>query len=178
MKADQNPIGRMRRNAWWELGFTLVLLVASMVGLLYVKSIETRAMLVWLILISLVSLVSYHRHMLKGIQGLSEVGATIHAHIAQRVVDIRQIMEASYRSSIWVLFITFGIVLAFALYKALTQYSGRLLLVQLVGVGLGCMIAVLISYFTRRFARQVLQDLYGRHLDRLEAALRELNYTE
>jgi len=175
MKSDQNPISRMRRNAWWELGFTLIVLVASSVGLLYVKSVETRTMLVWLILISLVSLVSYHRHMLSSIRGLSEVGATIHAHIAQRVTDVRQLMEASYRSSVWVLCITFGIVLTFALYKALTKYSGRLMLVQLVGVGLVCVIAVVISYFTRRFARQVLHDLYGRHLDHLEAVLRELS---
>ncbi|QNE38437.1 hypothetical protein F1C16_02110 [Hymenobacter sp. NBH84] len=178
METKQNSIGRLRRNARWELGFTLMLLVGSTIGFFYVKSLETRTMLIWLILISLVSLGSYHRHMLSGIRGLSEVGATIHAHVAQQVAGIRQILEASYCSSVWVVFSTFGIVLFFALYKALTQYSGRLLLIQLVGVGLGCVIAVVVSRFTRRVARQMLQDLYGRHLDRLEATLRELNHSE
>ncbi|UOR03925.1 hypothetical protein MUN82_13325 [Hymenobacter aerilatus] len=175
MKTKQNSIGRMRRNARWELGFTLVLLVGSTVGFFYVKSLETRTMLLWLILIGLVSLVSYHRHMLSGIQELSGVGATIHTHITQRVAGLRQLLQASYRSSVWVLCITFGIVLSFALYKALTQYSGRLLLIQLVGVGISCIIAVVVGYFVRRVVRQVLQDLYGRHLDHLEATLRELN---
>ena len=178
-KAGRSPIDEIRRNAWWELGFTVILLIVSVIMLFYVASDSLRTMLGLLILVCLVSIFSYHRRMLRGIQSLSQLSITMHAHIAQRVADVRQTMALSYRSVIWVVFITQGISLLFSLQYILTTYSGRRLLVQVGWVVVGAGVGGLISYFAIRFfARRALQDLYGRHLDRLEAALRELGADE
>lgn len=175
-KTVPNAVVRMRRNARWELAFTVALLIVSSIWLFYTDSNVQRTMLVWLIIICLVSIVSYHRHMLRGITGLSSVSATMREHIAERVVEVRKIIELSYRSVLWVLVATMSMTLLFSVTRIFTTYTGRTLLVQLGWSVVGYGVAGLIGYFGVRFlARAVLQDLYGQHLDRLETILRELN---
>ena len=69
-----------------------------------------------------------------------------------------------------------AISLFFSVQRLLVHYSGRALLGQLVWLGVGTILAGLIGYFSVGFlSRRVLQDLYGQHLDHLQAVLRELS---
>lgn len=170
-----SSVARLRRNAQWELGFTVAFLLGSCAWLFYTRSLEQRTMTIWLMVVCVVSITSYHRHMLKGIAGLSSSGATLHAHLTQQLADLRKVLVLSYRSVLWVLLITMGMMLFFAVRHSLAVYSGQRLLAQVGVLVLGYAIITLLAYFCiRALVRGVLQDLYGRYLDRLEAALREL----
>ncbi|GAB3227986.1 hypothetical protein GCM10027346_11980 [Hymenobacter seoulensis] len=163
------------RNARLEIGFTVALLLVTCVGLFYAKQAANQASFIWILILCLVSLVSYHRYLFNGIKGLGNASATVRENVAQQVERIREVMNRSYRSALWSLPISFGIGFYFSLTNALATYSGKLLLMQLAVLVIGY---GLVWWFTHwlmaRFARQYLQELYGQHLDRLEATLREL----
>lgn len=167
-----NLISRMRRNAWVESSFTVVCLLLSSAALLYVQQAEQRAMLVWVILICLVSIFSYHRYLL---ENLTSVDGALHEHITQQIDRLRTVMRLSYRSTLWSLPITLGIGFSFKVSRVVHELAGQKLLVALSILAVGYAIAGLLAYLLiSRLGRWYLQDLYGKHLDRLETLLREL----
>ena len=174
-RGTQNFVAKLWRNAWAELVFTVAVLLLSGVALLYAEKMELRVMLIWLVVLCFISIVSYHRQLLTGIRGLGRVEATVREHVALHLDGLRKTMRRSYQSALLTLPVTFGIGFFFSLHRIVATYSGGALWRQLGLLAVGTGIAGVCAYFLVRWlGRRLLQDLYGRHLDRLEASLREL----
>jgi hypothetical protein len=174
-RGSQSAVAKLRRNARLELGATVTFLLLSCAALFYVEKAEHQAMLWWLIILCLGSVVSYHRLLLRGLQRLGAADATVREHLAQQLAGVRHIMRLSYRSSLWTLPVSFGIGFFFSLSRIMARYSGTQLLKQVGLLLLGTAIAGFLAYLlVRLVARRYFQDLYGQHLDRIEASLREL----
>lgn len=171
----RNSVAKLLRNARLEVGFTGLALLLSAGALLYVENLQHRVTLVWLIILCLVSIVSYHRQLLRGIQGLEAADAPVREQLAQQLNALRKVMRRSYQSALWTLPVTFGIGFFFSLSRTIAQYSGLRLLTQLGFLVVGTGVAGAIAYFIiSRVGHRYLQDLYGKHLDQLERSLAEL----
>jgi hypothetical protein len=175
-RGTQNAVAKLRRNAWLELGATVACLLLSCAALFYVEKPRNQVMLVWLIILCLVSVVSYHRLLLRGLQRLGPADATVREHLAQQLAGVRRIIRLSYLSGLWTLPVSFGIGFFFSLSSITAKYSGTHLFKQVGLLVVSTGIAGFMAYLLMRWvARKYFQDLYGQHLDRLEANLRELS---
>ena len=174
-RGSRSAVAKLRRNAVMELSFTVVLLLLSGGALIYLKEAQSQAMMIWLIILCLGSIISYHRHLLRGVRSLPDADAPVREQLTQQLNDVRKTMRGSYQSALWTLPVSFGIPLCFGLNRLLSNYSGKLFWMQL-GILLLSTIGIgFFAYFgMRAFGRQYLQTLYGQHLDQLEASLAEL----
>ncbi|WBO84989.1 hypothetical protein [Hymenobacter yonginensis] len=99
--------------------------------------------------------------------------------ITRQLISLRGLVQIYFQATMWSLPVSLGIGLVFLSGRIIQKLDS-----QKMWVGLGILLAVyslvglLTFLFTRTFTRWYLQRLYGQHLDRLEASLRELEETE
>ncbi|GAA4373122.1 hypothetical protein [Hymenobacter koreensis] len=177
-QGDASPNSKMRRNARLETSFTVLCLLASLAGLFFVEDTGRRVMLLWIMLLCVVSLLSYHRRM-TGLLETEYADGNVREYVTQQVANIRRLIEQSVQSVLRTVPVSLGIGMFFSGSRLLTNYSGRLLWTQLALLVAGYgVIWALTHFLLGRLARATLQDLYGQHLDRLEGYLRELQDQE
>ncbi|OUJ73177.1 hypothetical protein [Hymenobacter crusticola] len=173
-QAANSPLLRIRRNARYEAIFTLLLLPVTAGVLLFVRETYPRVMALWLMLVC-VGLLYYFYHKLRALDQLRPTAQALQQQVIQQTAGLRHLVQIYYRFTMLTLVGTFGIGLVMqALRFARNEYG-----LKLAGMLIVLLAAyALIGWFTyglmRRFTHWYLQRLYGQHIDRLEAVLREL----
>ena len=173
-RGSRNPVSRMRRNAWFEIGFMAVCMLLSVAIFPFTTEAFTQTLLGWLIVICLLS-GFYFRRKLAVLQSLNDASGALREHVARQLSSLRGLVKLYYQATMWSLPVSFGISLVFIGVRLMHKFAGYKLLVALGTFTLAYAVFGALTYFGMRwFTRWYIQRLYGQHLDRLEASLREL----
>ena len=171
----RNLIDQMRRNTWYEL------IAAPLIGLLPLPlALGTDYQGVYLVLmLPLLLLVSlYYIRQLRLLRQMSQADASLRQHLLVLCQGLRRLLAFYYRLTYWTAVPTLLLLLSYTAWKELHRPGPPRWLALGVVVGLGLLLGAWLQWGILRFTRQYLQRLYGRHLDRLEGQLRELDEDE
>ncbi|NML68089.1 hypothetical protein HHL22_23060 [Hymenobacter sp. RP-2-7] len=174
-KAPLGLIERMRRNAWAEI-------IAAPVFVLLPLLLLPGGLFRWLYIGVMVVLVAimgaYYARQLRLLRQMEQAEVSIKGHLQVLCAGLRQLLLFYYRLTIWTGPLTLLVVLGYYLGHELARAAGpRWPLIGYVA-GATLLLGVLFQLGVIRFTHWYLQRLYGRHLDRLESQLRELNEGE
>jgi hypothetical protein len=174
-QGSRSPVAKMRRNAWLEIGVVAVCLLGCFVATATTHDAYYLAMAGWLALICLLS-GFYFRRKLAVLQHLGDAsGGAVREHMKQQLQSLRGLVQLYFRATMWSVPGSFSVGLLFLGGRIAQQFSGQKLLLSLGILGAAYAVVGVVAYFgMRSFTRWYLQRLYGQHLDRLEANLREL----
>lgn len=174
-RGSGSPIAKMRRNAWLEIGFVVVCLVGCIGIAAMARDAYYLFSAAWLGLICLLSGFYYHRK-LSVLRSLGDVGGrAVREQVAQQLRSLRSLVQLYYRATLWSVPASLMVSIVFVGGRMVQTTAGPKLLVSLGVLGLAYVLMGTLTYFGIRLAtRWYLQRLYGQHLDRLEASLREL----
>lgn len=175
-------IEKMRRNAWLEIGLTLVMNLGPLVALalmrkpLYPHYLFSVLMLV-IVVVVLVMLAYYYR-LLGVLKRMLEPATSIQLHLTTLAQGLRQLLRFYYLLTLWMGPMVVALMLGYYTGAELAR-PGPMRWGFLAGFAIGMLVSGIpmqlgIVYVTRWY----LQRLYGRHLDRLEGQLRELSEDE
>ena len=165
-------IEKMQRNARLEMAYTVLFGLATPFIFLRMQNSLLKAEAVLLLVLVLV-MVRYYYRKLKMLGQMMRADTNVRANLGRLCSGIREMLRFYYRLSLWAGPLTLVLMYGYYVGQALARgevFSTKLLL---FGAGMligGGVMQIAIVYGTRWFQ----QRLYGRHLDRLEANLREL----
>lgn len=167
-------VAQMRRNARWEAVLTAALTVAAVGVLPGLHQTLYRSFAVTIAFLGLV-LLYYSYRVLAVLGRMAAADGHVRGHLQQLCAGLRQLLRFNYRLTLAVgpatLLLIFEYAVGHELARADGFRSGRMLAVGGGLLALGVLLRVAAGYGTRWYLRR----LYGRHLDRLEGNLRELN---
>ena len=166
-------IEKMRRNAWVEAVLNALLAVMLPFYLATRQSALYRMYSVAMLLLAVLMLYYYYRQ-LQLIGRMARAEGHVRAHLVAMSAGLRQLLRFYYRLTLATGPLLLSLVLGFFVGQELAR-SGpfRWPLVGGIAAALlffGTVLQVGVVYGTRWY----VQRLYGQHLDRLEASLREL----
>lgn len=171
---DRSPgglIDQMRHNTWYEI------IAAPIIGLLPLPlALETEYRWVYLALMLplLIILGFYYARQLRLLRRMSQTDASLHQHLQVLCQGLRRLLTFYYRLTYWTAMPTFLLLLSYIAWKELYRSTDPRWLALGLMMGLGLLLGAWLQWGILRLTRQYLQRLYGRHLDRLEGQLREL----
>jgi hypothetical protein len=171
-------VEQMRRNTWYETGFTL-LMVAAVPFYAWYNWGEALQMLLAssMLLVAAILFVNYYQQ-LQLLRRMGQPEIQVRAHLAALCAGLRQRLHFYYRLTIatvpYMLLMLWGFHLGKELAHPGAFHWKFILLLAAAYLGLGAIVQLAVVYATRWY----LQRLYGQHLDRLEANLRELDEPE
>jgi hypothetical protein len=167
-------IEKMRRNAWFETVFTALVALALPFYIGASSSAFHRMYGAAMLLLAVLMLYYFYRQ-LRLLGRMAQAEVHVRAHLTALSAGLRQLLSFYYRLTLATGPLSLLLVLGFYLGKELArpgpfrwQLIGGVAAAFLV---LGALLQVAVVYGTRWY----LQRLYGQHLDRLEANLRELS---
>ena len=167
-------VDKMRRNTWYEAIFT-VLMAAAVPFYLWNYWGQAFYMLMGavMVLLSAILLVNYYQQ-LQLLRRMTYTETQVRAHLGTLSAGLRRQLHFYYRLTLATAPLTLILLLGFYVGKELAHpgaFHGKFIATMAaVFVVLGAVVQVGMVYLTRWY----LQRLYGQHLDRLEASLREL----
>ncbi|SHJ08127.1 hypothetical protein SAMN02745146_2223 [Hymenobacter daecheongensis DSM 21074] len=169
------PVARMLHNARTEIIATAVSLGigATLVLLVGIQRLQPFGLL----LLGTAVLTGYdYYHKRRLLRELPAATGGLRSHIARQLQSLRGVLRLNYRFTMATLLITIGFLLTFAYTQLPQLFLGD---ARTLGQrGLWLVLTVLASgLITHWLIRWTLQQQYGRHLDQLETALRELEET-
>jgi hypothetical protein len=171
-----SPVAKMQRNARVEMGLTALLMLLPF----WFMKVEKPVTVFWAFFMVLLGAgqLYYYYYKLGVLCRMATVEDNVRDHLQKLCVELRRLLRFLYRVTLATGPVT--LVLLFGSYVSLEQAKPAGLRPQLLlitaGVVLvfGFFLQIGVLYATRRY----LQRLYGQHLDRLEASLRELEAAE
>lgn len=168
-------VEKMRRNTWFEFFFSLgVVALALFYLIVWSKEVFFQVFAVMLVLLA-VGILYYYRLQLRLLRRMTHAEVHVRAHLSALCAGLRQLLWFYYRLTLTSLPLALLIDLGFFVDKALARPGpfrwGRLGLFVGAMLVVGALAQIGVVYATRWY----LQRLYGQHLDRLEANLRELS---
>ncbi|RFP65334.1 hypothetical protein D0N36_09755 [Hymenobacter lapidiphilus] len=166
-------VEKMRSSARSEAGLTAGLML--IVGWICFTSSDARFQFGGMLLLFLcLAQLYYYYHKLGLLRRMAEVEGHVRRHLEKLTTQVRRMLKGYY----WATLITlpFTLLLGFC-YKFGYEFAQpeplrTNYLLMLAGVLL--IVGVVGTFIIRAITRWYLQRLYGRHLDQLEGALREL----
>ncbi|GAA4029598.1 hypothetical protein GCM10022409_12290 [Hymenobacter glaciei] len=166
-------IEKMQRNARLEMAYTTLFGLATPLILLQAQNPLLKAEAVLLLVLVLVMLRYYYRK-LKMLGQMTRADTNVRESLVRLCSGIREMLRFYYRLSLWAG--PWTLVLMYGYYVSRALARGEVFSTKMLSFGAGMFIGgglmqIVIVYATRWFQ----QRLYGRHLDRLEANLRELD---
>lgn len=171
-------VEKMRRNTWSEALLTLLIVVGIpfYTWNTWGQALHTTMAGVMLLL-SAILLVNYYRQLVL-LRRMAQAEAQVRTHLGTLCAGLRQLLHFYYRLTMASGPLTLLLLLGFLVGKELAR-PGDFRWPLIAGlaaafVGLGAVVQVGVGRLTRWY----LQRLYGQHLDRLEASLRELDDAE
>ncbi|MCI1188928.1 hypothetical protein MON38_16010 [Hymenobacter sp. DH14] len=171
-------VEKMRRNTWYEVVFTLgiVVVVPFYAWHSWGKAMELM-LAASMLLVSSILLINYYQQ-LQLLRRMGQPDIQVRAHLVALCAGLRQRLRFYYRFTLATLPYMLLMLWAFHVGKELAHpgaFHWKFILVLAAAyVVLGAIVQVAIIYLTRWY----LQRLYGQHLDRFEANLRELDEDE
>ena len=172
-------VEKMRRSTWFEIAGSLLLMLVAPLLLLRVGSglIIFRAYTVLLEVLAIGLLYHYYKQM-GLLQRMTQADTAVRTHLGALCEGLRQLLRFYYRITLATLPLTLLLNLGYVVGRELAHTgSFRWALVGFMGGGM--LLAVgLAQLAVAPITRWYLQRLYGQHLDRLEASLRELSQDE
>jgi hypothetical protein len=174
-QSSRGPVAKMRRNAWVEIGVVAAALIGCIAAAVIAQEGFYLIMAAWLALICLLS-GFYFRRKLLVLRSLGDVSdGAVREHMVQQVRSLRSLVQLYYRATVWSVPASFTIGIVFLGVRITQQFRGDKMMWGLVALGVMYVLAGVLACFGIASAtRSYLQRLYGQHLDRLEASLREL----
>jgi hypothetical protein len=173
LKTRPGIIEKMRRNARWEMAATAALMLLFAVAYLRTDKPIALAQVSILQLIG-VGQLYYYYHKLGVLRRMATVEGNVQAHLQKMCVELRRLLKFFYRATLaagpFAILISYGFTVGSELGR-----PGGVRVGYLLGMAGGLLLAgALLQLLVVRKTRWYLQRLYGQHLDRLEASLREL----
>jgi len=167
-------IERLRGNARLELGLNALVLLLLPAVIYFAPNLLSRAMGILLVPVCLVCLYYFYRK-LRLLRSLTTAEHDVRLHLASMVAGMRALIRFYNRFTLAMYPVSLLCGLLIGLYEKEAGYQPAFSMAKLATV-LAATLIVGGGFFwlTIRFTRWYLQCLYGRHLDRLEALLREL----
>ncbi|UOQ74446.1 hypothetical protein [Hymenobacter cellulosilyticus] len=166
-------VARMRRNARAELTFTVLLMLVMAGFLLQAKQAFYQMYTVFMLLLGAATLYYFYRK-LRILRRMDCVEGDVQGHLQRLAASLRQLLAFYYRLTLftgpWALLMALGFNVGRELARAEPFRWGRLGIMAGFVLVFGTLLQVVAVYVTRWY----MQRLYGQHLDRLEAALRDL----
>ncbi|MET4076716.1 hypothetical protein [Hymenobacter sp. UYCo722] len=173
-RVPTNLVAKLRRNTWVETVFTALVGVGALVYLVSGPELVIfRLYGVVFVLLALLLLFHYYRQLkLLGRMGRAETH--VRKHLGALCAGLRRQIQFYYRLTLATLPLTTLLNLGFVVGQELVR-AARFRW-GLVGLEAGCVLLLVLplQWAAARGTRWYLQRLYGQHLDRLEASLREL----
>ena len=167
-------VEKMRRAAWTETGLVGLIGVGLLVVLPNVRDIALRVFCGLLLLMVVVLAVYYYR-LLGTLRRMAEPAGSVRGHLATLAHGLRQLLQFYYRLTLASGPLTMVVLWSSELWRMAQRGLFEHQLKAGIIVGLFLLMGVLLQLGIVRFARWYVQRLYGQHLDRLEAQLRELD---
>ena len=167
-------VEKMRRNTWYEVIFTLLVVAAIPFYVWYNWGEAMQLMLAAsMLLIAVILLVNYYQQ-LHLLRRMGQPETQVWAHLVALCAGLRQRLHFYYRLTLATLPYLLLMLLCFHVGKELAHpaaFHWKFIIgLAAAYVILGAVMQVSLVYGTRWY----LQRLYGQHLDRLEVSLREL----
>ena len=167
-----NLIAKMRRSVWVEIVATAVL---ALLPLLFLHKEAFQRLYLGVIVLMVSIFGYYYARQLSLLKQMARADVSIRGHLQTLSAGLRHLLRFYYHLTLWVGPATLLLVLGYYVAKELGRAAGprwpQLGIVVSLVLVLGVVFQFGIIYFTRWY----LQRLYGRHLDRLEGQLRELD---
>ena len=172
-------VEKMRRNARWE---TVLMVVLALFTAGFLPYVPELGLLPYLLLLLSLGLLYYYYRVLGILRQMSENAGSVRSHLVRLCVGLRQLLSFNYRLTLAMVPVTMVATLGMPLGRGLVRVGqqighnkpiswGQLPLLVGIVLAAGGLVWVLLIPYTRWW----LQRLYGRHLDRLESQLRELD---
>jgi hypothetical protein len=166
-----NLIEQMRRNAWLEITLMALLTVATLIAF---PSLPELHPLLYLVLLLMAGLGYYYYRLLGLLSQMADPAGSVRSHLAQLCAGLRTLLRFYYRLSVAMVpftMLVLGVQVGQRLIHPERIDWARLGLSAGILIGVGGLVLLLQIPATRWY----VQRLYGRHLDRLEGQLRELD---
>ena len=167
-------VAKLRRNTWVETALTALVGVGALVYLISGPELVIfRLYGVVFVLLALLLLFRYSRQ-LELLRRMGRAEVHVRKHLGALCTGLRRQMQFYYRLTLATLLLTTLLNLGFLVGQELARAAPFRW--GLVGLEAGCVLLLVIplQWAAARGTRWYLQRLYGQHLDRLEASLREL----
>ena len=167
-------VDKMRRNARWETAFAALFTSTGPI----VWTINTALLYKvygGIILLLGIGMLYYYYRMFAVLNQMRLVEGNVRGHLQQMAAGMRALLSFYYRLTLVVspLMMLFNFGFFLSLELALPAPLRWQVLLKMAGVSV--VAALLMQVFAVYVTRWFMQRLYGQHLDRLEANLRELN---
>lgn len=167
-------VARMRRNTHWEQACTALIMAGA--AALWANSAQLiyRFCAAVLLLLGLGMFYYYYR-VLAVLGRMAAADGHVRGHLQQLSAGLRQLLRFNFCLTLSMGPLMLLSLLAYAVGRELARpgsfRSMRVLVVSGLALALGALLQLGVARLTRRY----LHQLYGRHLDRLDANLRELD---
>ena len=170
-------VEKMRRNARLETAFVVLLAVAMPLTMRFASNFLERAQMVSLFLLALVLLGYYYRK-LKMLRQMTLPDGHVLGNLQRLCAGLRNMLRFNYRLTLAMVPASLLLGYEYAVGKEMAR-PGGVRTAMLVALGAALLATgLLLQWAVAGATRRYLQRLYGRHLDRLEASLHELDEPE
>ena len=173
-RTPTNLVAKLRRNTWVETVLTTLVGMGALAYLVSGPTLVIFKLYGWVfVLLALLLLVHYYRQ-LQLLRRMGRAEAHVRKHLGAFCVGLRRQIQFYYRLNLAMLPLTTLLNLAFLVEQELVRAAPFRW--SLVSIEAGCVLLLVLplQWAAVRGTRWYLQRLYGQHLDRLEANLREL----
>ncbi|GAB2473835.1 hypothetical protein GCM10011375_25300 [Hymenobacter qilianensis] len=173
-RKSDSVVTRLRRNAWWEVGSIVYVIIALPFGIDYFNNQFIKGYLLTFELLSVAFLYYYYRKF-KLLRRMDHVDKDVRGHLQTLILGLRGLLTIYLRLSLWVTIAAIIATTSYRAYRLTLKYDGGELFWS---IGLTVIIMFLtgtvLYWLMIKFTKWYLQKLYGQHLDRLEGYLHEL----
>jgi len=165
-------IVKMRRSVWGEIIASTVL---ALFPLLFLRNAAFQRLYIGVLVLMVAVFGYYYTRQLSLLKRMGQADVSIRGHLQVLSAGLRQLLRFYYHLTLWTGPVTLLLVLGYYVGKEMGRAAGPrwtqlgVIVALVLVLGLICQFGII--YFTRWY----LQRLYGRHLDRLEGQLRELD---
>lgn len=173
-RKSDSEVTRLRRNAWWEVGSIVYVIIALPFGIDYFDNQFIKGYLLTFELLSVAFLYYYYRKF-KLLRRMDHVDKDVRGHLQTLITGLRGLLAIYLRLSLWVTIAALIATTSYQAFRLTLKYDGGKLV-----WGIGSMMVIMfltgaiLYWLMIKFTKWYLHKLYGQHLDRLEGYLHEL----
>ena len=165
-------IAKMRRSVWGEIIASTVL---AFFPLLFLHNAFFQRLYIGVLVLMVGVFGYYYTRQLSLLKQMGQADVSIRGHLQVLSAGLRQLLRFYYHLTLWTGPVTLLLVLGYFVGKELHRAAGPRWTQLGVVVALVLVVGIIFQFGIIYFTRWYLQRLYGRHLDRLEGQLRELD---